>query len=195
STAEYTIACDAIDKNNNPVYLLKAGMTKAEYDALGLKYRRGSWIFICLGSLVTKESTGYYSTGEILDTYAATIQNYRCPMFQVNGNGTISVNSSNSSISTNNSTYATVTNPYPSDKFITVSSAETMAAYSLMMFDGSNGENSASGLYVPFDLSINQTSDLLFAPGSLLYAPITLTGNLVLVDSVDGYNCYVVIEE
>lgn len=203
STAEYTIACDAIDKNNNPVYILEAGMTKAEYDALGLKYRKGSWIFIGYGTYVSKTATGYYSTGEILDTYAANLEANRCPMFQVNGNGTISVNSSNSSISTNNSIYTTEnTTVYSITKYSDVfnglsDSTVIYSASCIMMFDGSSASVQAASLTTAFDMTMtfwNQIEPLTFVPGSLIYCNYDMPGNLVLVDTIDGYNCYVVAE-
>ena len=198
STAEYTIACDAIDKNNNPVYLLKAGMTKAEYDALGLKYRRGSWIFICNGTYIGITSTGYYSTGEILDTYAANTDANRSPMFQVNGNGAISLNSSGT-ISTNNSTYTTMYDyPYTAttyvDPFENVSDDTIiMEANKIMMFDGCNASTQSGSMYLP--ININRSGwTLKYIPGSMIYTNYELDGRLVKVASVDGVNAYIVSE-
>ncbi|MBR6688996.1 MAG: hypothetical protein IKL68_03155 [Clostridia bacterium] len=200
--AEHTILCDAMDKDYNPVYVLKAGMTKSEYDALGLKFRRGSWIFIAYGTLISNYDKYYYSTGEILDTYARAITVNKCPMFQVNGDGTIAVNvestlnSPNSSYTTENpSIYSTATSV---DVFRELNSSDIIYnAENMVMFDGAALTSQAGSYVLPYILKLevwSQIANRNFIPGSLIYCDYDMPGRLVKVHSEDGYNVYVVAE-
>ena len=199
----YTIACDAMDKNCNPVYILKAGMTKAEYDAMGLKYRKGSWIYIWDGRTVSSSSTGYYSEGDILDYYAASIMANTCAMYQVNGNGKINVNKSAGSINKANSGYTTVlTSPYSTAKYVDVfanasDSAVLFNSYCIFIADGTNQTSQSKTIVTPFDMSLsywNASCGWEFIPGSLVYCNYELVGKFVKVASDDGYNAYIVTE-
>ena len=202
NVSEYTILCDAMDKNYNPVYVLKAGMTKAEYDAMGLKFRKGSWIYINKGTYVTMSST-FYATGDIYDAKGALVSGYNCPMYQVNGNGTINVHSTAGSIKTQNSKYTTILdNGYSRTKYIDIFSglAQTtsiIGATKMMMFDGYNASTEGGAFTVPIDVTLEywkQLGSYTFVAGSLIFAQSELPGKVVKVASGDGFNVYIVAE-
>lgn len=198
NVSEYTIACDAMDKDYNPVYVLKAGMTKAEYDAMGLKFRKGSWIYICLGTYVNMSNTGYYSTGEILDSYAANVSANRVPMFQVNGNGKISVNSNGTLQSANtgytfenNNVYTNLAvNPFEN----IASDTPIVKAGKQLLFDGASSTSQANSLYIPFDATVGTGLTFNLISGSLVWTNYDLPGRFVKVHSEDGFNVYIVAE-
>ncbi len=202
NVSEYTILCDAMDKNYNPVYVLKAGMTKAEYDAMGLKFRKGSWIYINLGTYVTN-STKFYSTGEIYDGKAALMDANKCPMYQVNGDGKINVHSTAGTITVPNQKYSTIIdNGYDRSTYVNVFRELTQSdliigSAEIMMFDANNVYTEGGAFTVAINVTL-QYWDMLgsfqFVPGSLIWSNHDLPGRLVKVHSEDGFNVYIVAE-
>ncbi len=200
--SEYTMLCDAMDKNYNPVYVLKAGMTKAEYDAMGLKFRKGSWIYINLGTYVTT-STTFYSTGDIYDGKAALMSGNKCPMYQINGNGTINVHSTSGTITVSNQKYSTILdNGYDRSRYVNVFRELTQSdliigSAEIMMFDANNVYTEGGAFTVAINVTL-QYWDMLgsfqFVPGSLIWSNHDLPGRLVKVHSEDGFNVYIVAE-
>ncbi|MBR6688482.1 MAG: hypothetical protein IKL68_00495 [Clostridia bacterium] len=201
-SAQYTVLCDAIDKAGNPVYMIGKGTTKEEYNQMGLKFRKGSWIFLNIGILApTYMPLG--STGDIYYAYDAVITEKCCPTYQVNGNGSIAVSTASTQIE---SGYTTIdSTPYSTcnsvEVFKDLSSTATIFSKGGMpfMYDGAIATDKAKGICLESSVTKATWSSQFnlpttFAVGSLMYTQCELSGSFLLLDTLDGCYCYVVVE-